>query len=223
MLEGEDVLSTANAMQALGATVERTGERRLAGPGVGVGGFAEPRGGARFRQFRHRAAGWPWAPSPAARSPRRSMAMPACARGRCGASSIRWSRWARARSSMREGGRLPLTLQGARDPMPIDYETPVPSAQLKSAVLLAGLDAPGAHHRDRARGDARPHREDARAFRRQRAGRSRTATHGRRITLEGQPELGAAPVVVPADPSSAAFPLVARADHRRAPRSSSTA
>ena len=42
-----------------------------------------------------------------------------------------------------EGGRLPLTLQGARDPMPIEYESPVPSAQLKSAVLLAGLAAPG--------------------------------------------------------------------------------
>ena len=53
-------------------------------------------------------------------------------------------RSARARREAAEGGRLPVTLQGARDPMPIDYEAPVPSAQLKSAVLLAGLAAPGA-------------------------------------------------------------------------------
>src|SRR3546814_7434377 len=43
----------------------------------------------------------------------------------------------------REGGRLPLTVIGARDPLPLDYRLPVPSAQVKSAVLLAGLNAPG--------------------------------------------------------------------------------
>jgi 3-phosphoshikimate 1-carboxyvinyltransferase len=107
-----------------------------------------------------------------------------------------------------EGGRLPLTLQGARDPMPIFYESSVPSAQLKSAVLLAGLAAPGEttvieaqatrDHTERmlrhfgAKLTSRPHGE-----------------HGRRITLSGQPELEPANVVVPADPSSAAFPLVA--------------
>jgi 3-phosphoshikimate 1-carboxyvinyltransferase len=107
-----------------------------------------------------------------------------------------------------EGGRLPLTLQGAADPIPIVYESPVPSAQLKSAVLLAGLAAPGEttvieseasrDHTERmlkhfgAKIVSRPHGE-----------------HGRRITLQGQPELEPATVMVPADPSSAAFPLVA--------------
>ena len=107
-----------------------------------------------------------------------------------------------------DGGRLPLTLQGARDPLPIVYESPVPSAQLKSAVLLAGLAAPGEtmvieaeatrDHTERmlkhfgAKVTSKPHGE-----------------HGRRITLTGQPELEPANVVVPADPSSAAFPLVA--------------
>ena len=65
-----------------------------------------------------------------------------------------------------DGGRLPLTLQGARDPMPIVYEPPVPSAQLKSAVLLAGLAAPGETTVIESGGDPRPHREDARSFRR---------------------------------------------------------
>jgi 3-phosphoshikimate 1-carboxyvinyltransferase len=92
--------------------------------------------------------------------------------------------------------------------MPIVYESPVPSAQLKSAVLLAGLAAPGEttvieteasrDHTERmlkhfgARIASRPH-----------------GAHGRRIVLQGQPELAAVNVVVPADPSSAAFPLVA--------------
>jgi 3-phosphoshikimate 1-carboxyvinyltransferase len=99
-------------------------------------------------------------------------------------------------------------LQGAVDPLPITYESPVPSAQLKSAVLLAGLAAPGEttvieaeatrDHTERllkhfgAKIVSKPHGE-----------------HGRRITLQGQPELEPANVAVPADPSSAAFPLVA--------------
>ena len=99
-------------------------------------------------------------------------------------------------------------MQGAADPIPIVYESPVPSAQLKSAVLLAGLAAPGEttvieaeatrDHTERmlkhfgAKLTSKPHGE-----------------HGRRITLQGQPELEPANVVVPADPSSAAFPLVA--------------
>jgi 3-phosphoshikimate 1-carboxyvinyltransferase len=107
-----------------------------------------------------------------------------------------------------EGGRLPATLHGAADPLPIVFEVPVPSAQIKSAVLLAGLAAPGAttvieneasrDHTEKmlrhfgARVEVAPH-----------------GAHGRRITLAGQPELVPAPVVVPADPSSAAFPLVA--------------
>ena len=65
------------------------------------------------------------------------------------------------------------------------------------------------HHRDRDRGDPRPHRADAEAFRRARSSRRREGSHGRRIALHGQPELHGADVVVPADPSSAAFPIVA--------------
>ena len=77
----------------------------------------------------------------------------------------------------RRGGRLPITLTGAANPMPVHYTTPVPSAQVKSAVLLAGLNAPGRDGGDRAGADPRPHRADARGLRR---ARSRTEDDARR-------------------------------------------
>jgi 3-phosphoshikimate 1-carboxyvinyltransferase len=106
-----------------------------------------------------------------------------------------------------EGGRVPLTLRGPRETIPITYETPAPSAQIKSAVLLAGLNSPGLTTVVE-RQATRDHTE-------------RLLTHfgaivtseqdgaGRRIALRGQPDLRGVEVVVPADPSSAAFPLVA--------------
>jgi 3-phosphoshikimate 1-carboxyvinyltransferase len=106
------------------------------------------------------------------------------------------------------GGRLPLTLVGARDPLPITYRTPVASAQIKSAVLLAGLAAPGVTTVIENEA-SRDHTElMLRHF-----GAEIVSTvegkHGRKIALTGQGELHSAEVVVPADPSSAAFPLVA--------------
>jgi 3-phosphoshikimate 1-carboxyvinyltransferase len=107
-----------------------------------------------------------------------------------------------------EGGRLPLTLQGAREPVPITYRTPVASAQIKSAVLLAGLAAPGVTtviekeaSRDHTELMLKHFGADIVSI--------GEGSHGRRIALTGQPELHGAGVVVPADPSSAAFPLVA--------------
>jgi 3-phosphoshikimate 1-carboxyvinyltransferase len=108
----------------------------------------------------------------------------------------------------KEGGRLPLSLQGARDPLPILYHTPVASAQIKSAVLLAGLSAPGITTVIETEA-SRDHTE----LMLQHFGAQLVSTaegsHGRRIALTGQPELRGAEVVVPADPSSAAFPMVA--------------
>jgi 3-phosphoshikimate 1-carboxyvinyltransferase len=92
--------------------------------------------------------------------------------------------------------------------MPIEYETPVPSAQLKSAVLLAGLSAPG----DTVVIEEEATRDHTERMLKHFGAHVRVekhGAHGRRITLTGQPELEPAPVVVPADPSSAAFPLVA--------------
>src|SRR6516162_1513556 len=107
-----------------------------------------------------------------------------------------------------DGGLLPLTLAGARDPIPIVYRTPVPSAQIKSAVLLAGLAAPGETtvveneaSRDHTERLLKHFGADVRV--------EAEGAQGRKITLRGEPELAPAPVVVPADPSSAAFPMVA--------------
>ena len=108
-----------------------------------------------------------------------------------------------------DGGRLPLTLQGAADPVPIVYESPVPSAQLKSAVLLAGLVRAGRDHGDRGGGHAAITPNGCMKHFGAKLTSKPYGEHGRRITLQGQPELEPANVVVPADPSSAAFPMVA--------------
>jgi 3-phosphoshikimate 1-carboxyvinyltransferase len=107
-----------------------------------------------------------------------------------------------------DGGRLPLTLKGAADPIPIVYESPVASAQLKSAVLLAGLAAPGETTVIEAE-TTRDHTERLLKHFGAKVTSKAYGDHGRRIVLQGQPELEPAQVMVPADPSSAAFPLVA--------------
>jgi 3-phosphoshikimate 1-carboxyvinyltransferase len=107
-----------------------------------------------------------------------------------------------------DDGRLPVTLKGARDPIPIAYEAPVPSAQLKSAVLLAGLAAPGETTVIEQEA-TRDHTERMLKHFGANVRITPLGDHGRRIVLQGQPELEPAPLVVPADPSSVAFPLVA--------------
>src|ERR1700737_524145 len=143
LLEGEDVLNTAKAMQALGAQVERTGAFAWSVRGVGVSGFAQPDGpldfgnsGTGCRLVMGAVAGCPIVATfdgdASLRSrPMRRVLDPLELMG------------ARVSDSKDGGGRLPLRLPGARDPLPILYKTPVPSAQIKSAVLLAGLSAPG--------------------------------------------------------------------------------
>jgi 3-phosphoshikimate 1-carboxyvinyltransferase len=111
-------------------------------------------------------------------------------------------------SACGEGGRLPLTLNGAREPLPILYRTPVASAQIKSAVLLAGLAAPGVTTVIEAEA-SRDHTERMLSHFGGQIVSKAEGTHGRNIALTGQPELHGVEVVVPADPSSAAFPVVA--------------
>jgi 3-phosphoshikimate 1-carboxyvinyltransferase len=106
------------------------------------------------------------------------------------------------------GGRLPLTLVGARDPIPIVYRTPVASAQIKSAVLLAGLAAPGVTTVIEAEA-SRDHTELMLKHFGAEIVCTAEGAHGRKIALTGQPELHGTEIVVPADPSSAAFPVVA--------------
>jgi 3-phosphoshikimate 1-carboxyvinyltransferase len=207
MLEGEDAISTANAMKALGAAVERTGERAWRVRGVGVGGFAEPsapldfgNSGTGCRLSMGAVAGCPITvtfdgDASLRTRPMRRILDPLELMG--------------ARTlEIRDGGRLPAVVRGARDPIPIEYEATVPSAQLKSAVLLAGLAAPGSTTVIEKEA-TRDHTEKLLKHFGANLRVTTIGTHGRRITLEGQPELEAAPVVVPADPSSAAFPLIA--------------
>ncbi|WP_376099643.1 3-phosphoshikimate 1-carboxyvinyltransferase [Roseomonas sp. CCTCC AB2023176] len=205
LLEGEDVLRTAAAMLALGAEVERAGEGRWRVAGRGVGGLVEPadvldmgNSGTAARLICGLLAGHPifavLTGDPSLRKrPMRRVTEPLSA---CG-----------ARFSGRSGGRLPLAVEGAADPLPLDYVVPVPSAQVKSAVLLAGLCARGTT-RVEEREATRDHTENMlRHF--GATVRVEARGDGRVIELEGQPELRAANVVVPADPSSAAFPIVA--------------
>jgi 3-phosphoshikimate 1-carboxyvinyltransferase len=206
MLEGEDVLNTAKALQALGAHIVRTGERQWLVHGVGVGGFAEPRGlldfgnsGTGCRLTLGAVAGCPITATfdgdASLRSrPMRRVLDPLERMG--------------ARALASADGRLPLTLAGARDPMPIVFKPPVPSAQLKSATLLAGLSAPGETVVIEAEA-TRDHTEKMLAYFGADVQVERVDESGRRITLAGQPELAPRSIAVPADPSSAAFPLVA--------------
>jgi 3-phosphoshikimate 1-carboxyvinyltransferase len=106
-----------------------------------------------------------------------------------------------------EGGRCPITLKGAGEPAPILYRTPVASAQIKSAVLLAGLNARGTTTVVESEA-SRDHTEKMLAHFGAEV-RVETEGEGRRVTVVGRPELRPRPVVVPADPSSAAFPIVA--------------
>jgi 3-phosphoshikimate 1-carboxyvinyltransferase len=107
----------------------------------------------------------------------------------------------------RRGGRLPITLTGAANPMPVHYTTPMPSAQVKSAVLLAGLNAPGE--------TVVIEREATRDHTERMLGgfgatvRTEDTDEGRVITLVGQPDLRPQAIAVPRDPSSAAFPVAA--------------
>ena len=96
-----------------------------------------------------------------------------------------------ARTLVASDGRLPLTLAGARDPIPIVYEPPVASAQLKSAVLLAGLAAPGETVVIEAEA-TRDHTEKMLTHFGADVRVEQHGAHGRRITLVGQPELDAA-------------------------------
>lgn len=205
LLEGQDVLDTGKAMQAFGAQVRRVGEGEWVVHGVGVGGFAEPAGvidcgnsGTGVRLIMGAMATTPitatfTGDASLSRRPMRRITDPLAQFG--------------AQVTDREGGLLPVTIRGAADPVPVRYRTPVASAQIKSAVLLAGLNAPG----ETVVIEAEPTRDHTE---RMLAGfgatiRTEITDEGRIITLQGRPELQAQPVAVPRDPSSAAFPVAA--------------
>jgi 3-phosphoshikimate 1-carboxyvinyltransferase len=207
LLEGEDVLNTAKSMRALGARVERTGEFAWKVAGVGVAGFAQP---GQALDFGNSGTGCRLVMGAVAGCPITAVFD--------GDASLRSRPMRRVLDPLElmgarvidggEGGRLPLTLAGARDPLPVTYRTPVASAQIKSAVLLAGLAAPGVTTVIENEA-SRDHTELMLRHFGAEIVSTTDGRHGRKIALTGQPELHGEKVVVPADPSSAAFPIVA--------------
>lgn len=207
LLEGEDVLATASACRALGAKVARLDNGDWLVEGVGIGALRQPdapldfgNAGTGSRLTMGVVAGHGITvtfdgDASLRKRPMRRVVDPLL---RMGAEIM----------SEAEGGRLPMTLRGHPDPLPVIYETPVPSAQVKSAVLLAALNAPG-RTTVIEREATRDHTERMLAW----FGADITVEphgeHGRAIHLTGRPRLKGRPVEVPADPSSAAFPIVA--------------
>ena len=205
LLEGEDILATAKAMQALGARVERQADGVWKVDGVGVGGLAEPADvldmgnagtGARLLVgllASHDLTAFLTGDASLRRRPMQRVIGPL---EQCG-----------ARFVSRRGGRLPLAVTGAREALAIDYRLPVASAQVKSAVLLAGLNAAGTTRVIEPEA-TRDHTE--RMLTHFGASITRGEENGEGvIELAGEAVLRGADVMVPADPSSAAFPMAA--------------
>lgn len=205
LLEGDDVLDTAKAMRAFGAEVTRDEDGTWRIHGVGVGGFAEP---DQVIDCGNSGTGVRLIMGAMATSPiTATFTGDASLNGRPMARVTDPIALFGAASHGRSGGRLPMTIVGAREPIPVTYTTPMASAQVKSAVLLAGLNAPGETVVIEAEA-TRDHTE------RMLAGfgaqvRSEDTPEGRKITLTGQPELKPQTIAVPRDPSSAAFPVCA--------------
>ena len=205
LLEGQDVLDTAKAMRAFGAEVTDLGEGNWSVHGVGVGGFAEPEN---IIDCGNSGTGVRLIMGVMATSPiTATFTGDASLNGRPMARVIDPLAEFGCQSVGRKGGRLPMTLVGAADPVPVRYVVPVPSAQVKSAVLFAGLNAPGKTVVIEKEA-TRDHTE------RMLAGFGAEITievtdEGRVITLTGQPELKPQTIAVPRDPSSAAFPVCA--------------
>ena len=205
LLEGEDVLRTAAAMRALGAEIERADNGSWHVHGVGLGGLREPaavldmgNSGTAARLLMgvlasHDLTAFLTGDASLCRRPMARVRIPLEQFG--------------ARIAAREGGRMPLSITGTGEPMPITYRLPVASAQVKSAVLLAGLNTPG---RTTAI-ESQPTRDHTERMLRHFGAEVETAEQADgalAVTVTGQPELTGRHIGIPADISSAAFPMV---------------
>jgi 3-phosphoshikimate 1-carboxyvinyltransferase len=207
LLEGGDVLRTAEACAALGAKMERHGEGRWSVRGCGIGSLLAPRApldfgnsGTGMRLMMGVVGGHAITAAFDGDASLRNRPMhrildPLCLMG---AEVLAQS----------PRGRCPILLKGTSEPVPIVFSPPVASAQLKSAVLLAGLNSPGRTTVIETAA-TRDHTEKMLKYFGASIKIEPFAKHGQKITLEGRTDLRPAPVVVPSDPSSAAFPLVA--------------
>ncbi len=206
LLEGEDVLSTAAAMRAMGASVERIGDGEWSVHGVGVGALLQPQApldmgnsGTSTRLLMGLVASHPIfaqfiGDASLSKRPMGRVIEPLSQMG--------------AAFDASEGGRLPLTVRGAMPAVPISYRLPVASAQVKSAVLLAGLNTPGIITVI----EPVPTRDHSERMLRGFGADLSVEVEGdgtRVIRLVGEAELKPQTIEVPGDPSSAAFFIVA--------------
>ena len=206
LLEGDDVLRTATALNAMGVRIDRVPQGDWCIHGRGVGGLTQPddvldlgNSGTGARLLMGLVSTHPITThfTGDASLRQRPMARIAEPVEQMGAQII-----------ARDGGRMPLAVIGAAAPQPISYSLPVPSAQIKSAVLLAGLNTPGRT----CVIESRPSRDHTELMLRHFGADLDITDNGashRIITLQGEPELVARDVTVPGDPSSAAFVAVA--------------
>ena len=206
LLEGEDVMRTAAACSALGATIKRDGATWTI-HGMGIGSLLAPRepldfgnAGTGSRLMLGVVGGHPIratfdGDASLRKRPMRRILDPLALMG------VRVIDQA-------DGGRCPIIIQGTAEPTPIEYKTPVASAQIKSAILLAGLNAPGRTTVIETEA-SRDHTEKMLAFFGADVSVESYGEAGRKISLQGRPEFAPRPIIVPADPSSAAFAIVA--------------
>ena len=205
LLEGQDVIDTAKAMSSFGALVKKHKNGEWTVDGFGVGGFAEPE---KVIDCGNSGTG--------VRLIMGAMSTSDVTATFTGDASLNKRPMARiteplnlfgAKTFSRRDGKLPITVVGSDSPIPITYQTPVASAQIKSAILLAGLNSPGTTtviEKEKTR----DHTErmlkgfGANII-------SEQTSEGNIIKLEGYPELKAQEIRVPRDPSSAAFPVCA--------------
>ena len=206
LLEGEDVLATAGALRSMGARIEREHGGTWRIEGVGVGGLLQPESaldmgnsGTSTRLLMgllasHDLMATFIGDASLSKRPMGRVMEPLSLMG--------------AEFTASPGGRLPLTIRGIVPAVPMEYRLPVASAQVKSAVLLAGLNAPGITRVIEPEA-TRDHSERMLAG----FGAELTVEHdgegARIISVRGEAELRPQHIVVPGDPSSAAFPIVA--------------
>ena len=205
LLEGQDVLDTAKAMVAFGAVVEKNDQSEWLVDGVGVGGFAEPSTvvdcGNSGTGVRLIIGAMSTTPNNATFTGDHSLNSRPMERVTNPLSKFGVTTFGRSK------GRLPMTVIGARSPIPVKYDVPVPSAQVKSALLLAALNAPG-ETIITEKETTRDHTE--RMLSSFGADISvENISNRRSIKLCGHSELNGQNICVPSDPSSAAFPICA--------------
>ena len=205
LLEGQDVLDTAKAMVAFGAVVEKNDQSEWLVDGVGVGGFAEPSNvvdcGNSGTGVRLIIGAMSTTPINATFTGDHSLNSRPMERVTDPLSKFGVTTFGRSK------GRLPMTVIGARSPIPVKYDVPVPSAQVKSALLLAALNAPGETiitekeiTRDHTERMLSSFGADISV---------ENISNRRSIKLCGHSELNGQNICVPSDPSSAAFPICA--------------